>query len=343
MKRSFGLPPARLVRAADQLSKSQPATGIQPLPSGTGGRGTPESLGLAIPSGPINFYVIGDSGGINDPNPQQAVASAMSKALRADLPGFIYHVGDIVYFNGDANQYGPQFYEPYGHLNVPILGIPGNHDGDTTDDASRAPLDTFMANFCTASPEIPPGDPQFEYGRHTQTQPYCYWTLALPQVTIIGLYSNVPSGGYLDSTQVAWLTAELKAAGPQPLIVALHHPPYSVDAHHGGSAAMSAALDSAFQASRYPDLVLSGHVHDFQVFSRAPATRYIVIGNSGYHNLHALAGDANPGLNLGNGVTFDYGDDQNWGFLKLTADGTSLKGNYTGARLDGTLAASYSF
>jgi hypothetical protein len=51
-------------------------------------------------------------------------------------------------FNADAPEWHPQFYEAYAHLAVPFLGIPGNHDGDTTDDPARKPLDTWMANFC---------------------------------------------------------------------------------------------------------------------------------------------------------------------------------------------------
>jgi acid phosphatase type 7 len=51
---------------------------------------------------------------------------------RADgsAPTFFYHLGDVVYYNGQITDYYSQFYEPYNHYNVPILGIPGNHDGD---------------------------------------------------------------------------------------------------------------------------------------------------------------------------------------------------------------------
>jgi Calcineurin-like phosphoesterase len=87
----------------------------------------------------------------------------------------------------------------------------------------------------------------------------------------------VPSGGHLEQSQIAWLTAELAAADPKlPLIVTLHHPPYSVDAHHGGSQKMGAALDSAFRGSgRLPQLVISGHVHDYQRFTRSNLTQEI--------------------------------------------------------------------
>jgi hypothetical protein len=192
-----------------------------------------------------------------------------------------------------------------------------------------------MANMCTPKPEVPPADPQFEYGRHTQTEPWCDWTLELKAVTIIGLYSNVPSGGHLEQAQLDWLSAELKAApSDRPVIVALHHPPYSVDTHHGGSQQMGSALDSAFNGSGiWPELVLAGHVHDFQCFTRtakSKSVRYIVVGNSGYHNLHLLASDASPGMDMGGGVTFEYGDASEYGFLALTINSGAISGEYVG-------------
>jgi hypothetical protein len=296
-------------------------------------------VGITADTDPMTFFVIGDSGGVQSPVGQNAVSYAMQKAASAAPPAFVYHVGDIVYFHGDPSGYAPQFYEPYAHVQAPIVGIPGNHDGDVAEDdqgnpTGRQPLDTFMANFCDRTPSVPVADPQFEYGRHTQTQPYCDWTLPLQAVTIIGVYSNVPSGGHLEQSQIDWLTEELKAAdAAKPLIVALHHPPFSVDTHHGGSAGMLAALDGAFSAAnRAPDLVMSGHVHDYQRFSRVyngKTIPYIVAGGSGYANLHMLAGDAAPGLDLGNGVTFEYGNDKQYGFLTLTVSQGTISGTYT--------------
>lgn len=337
MSRHIGLEP---VHARDQLQKAYPpAAGIQPLPAGTPDRATAADVGIR-PSAPISFLVIGDHGGVKDPNPQQLVVNAMAATSKspATAPAFVYTVGDVVYFNGDASEYAPQFYEPYAHIVAPFVGIPGNHDGDTTDDPSRPPLDTFMANFCASSPGRPPADPQDEYGRDTQTQPWCDWTLADPGLpfTIIGLYSNVPSGGHLDPSQTAWLVTELQAAATdRPLIVSLHHPPYSIDAHHGGSARMGAALDAAFEsAKRCPDLVLSGHVHDYQRFTRSfwgKQITYVVIGNSGYHNLHQLAPGATPGQTIPGAdpsVVYEAGDDQNFGFLSCNATAGELSFEY---------------
>ena len=97
---------------------------------------------------------------------------------------------------------------------------------------------------------------------------------------------------------------------------------------------MGDALDSAFKASkRLPQLVISGHVHDYQRFTRSDLAQlipYVVIGNSGYHNLHLLAPGSNPGEQIAPGVTFEYGDDAEYGFLKLTVDGGKIRGEYVG-------------
>lgn len=334
MPRSFGLSSA--VTAREQLTKSFPPGRVQPLPPGSPGSRSAADLGI-VEKDPLTFFVIGDVGGVQAPGPQNAVSYAMQKATGA---AFVYLVGDIVYFHGEASNYQAQFYEPYGHLNIPILAIPGNHDGDVaTDDSGqptgRAPLDTFMANFCTATPEPPPSDPELEFGRHTQTLPWSDWTLELQAVTIIGAYSNVPSGGHFETSQIDWMAAQLGAApSDRPLILAFHHPPLSIDAMHGGSQKMVDAVTKACAtAGRYPDLLITGHVHDYQRFSWTLAGHTIttiVQGNSGYHNLHRLAKGASPGEDLGNGAVFEYGDDSEYGFLTLTVSGGAISGTYTG-------------
>jgi hypothetical protein len=341
MARRFGL--SSQVTARQQLQHSlHPPVSAQPLPPGQGGRAAASAVGITDAT-PITFLVVGDHGGVKDPNPQNAVSNALqARATNDPKPAFVYSVGDIVYFNGDASEYGPQFYEAYGHLQLPFVGIPGNHDGDTTDDPTRAPLDTFMANFCARSPALPVGNE--EYNRDVQTQPYCDWTLQLSALTLVGIYSNVPPSGHLEQSQIDWLTGELTAApAGRPLIVALHHPPYSIDAMHGGSLAMGEALDRAFATSgRNPDLVLSGHVHDYQRFTRSfkgTKVPYVVIGNSGYHNLHLLATGARPGEQLTPDVTFEFGDDRGWGFLELTVDGKTIGGKYTTVTKDGKVTA----
>jgi metallophosphoesterase superfamily enzyme len=342
MPRGFGLA-SRSVHKQSQ--RHEPPTDPEPLPEPYAPAAVePAHLGIEDSGDGISFFVLGDVGGIKHPGPQNAVSVAMQKLLEeGHAAAFVLIVGDVVYYNGqqmatvEGRQTGylDQFYEAYGHLAKPIIAFPGNHDGEREDPTQPTPasLQGFMENFCTEQPEIPVDDPHLEYGRHTQTLPYCEWTLNLQAATVVAVYTNVPSHGHLEPQQEERLVNELRNADPsKKLIVGLHHPPYSIDSHHGESKRMQEMLDKVFDESgRTPDLILSGHVHDYQRFARAVGgdqVPYIVSGNGGYPNLHKLAKDAEKGEEVLSGVTFEYGDDSRYGFLKLTIKGGVGEGEY---------------
>ena len=161
--------------------------------------------------------------------------------------------------------------------------------------------------------------------------PNPYWTLITPLATIVGMYTNVPEGGSIDSVQQQWLTNEFATAPEdRALILALHHPIYSFDVHHSGSSKMADALENAIRdTGRVPNLVLSGHVHDYQRIEQSivegAKTPFIVTGNGGYHNLHPVtveAGHRDPD----NGATLKYASNKTWGFLTLTIDKKTISG-----------------
>ncbi len=326
---------------------------FEPLPAFTGTSLTlpletilPGITKQAQSAGQLVFHAVGDTGGVHGTDAQQAVADAMEAQLQhpdAGLaPAFFYHLGDVVYFNGLSTHYVEQFYEPYQYYNAPIFAIPGNHDGDTQtrkgdEKDNESSLYGFMKNFCSPTPD------QFFKYRTTMTQPYCYWNLQAPFVNFIGLYSNVD--GLLDARGTAqqqnWLVSQLKAAPADKwLIIAVHHPCYSLDPYHGGYGEVLTALDQAFEAAgRQPDAVLSGHVHNYQQFSRTSGQAtvpYIINGNGGYANtersLHQLAkqikASALPLPTTETGVTLEYFDTKNSGFLRLTADAAKLAIEY---------------
>ena len=349
----FGRP--RLL-AAETRPESAPAAGqaFQPLPPPTGAY--PFHLDLAdvvgedavaaiVARGEIGFHMVGDTGGIVNPVPQENVAAALERdltpaaGLDGFIPTFLYLLGDCIYFNGDPAQYYPQFYEPYTHYNLPIFAVPGNHDGDPATSANTS-LDGFIANFCTPTPTSTKATG--DSGRTTMTQPNVYWTLDTPYVTIIGLYTNVPEYGVLDDTQKAWLEHELATApADRALIVTMHHPPYSADDFHSSSAYMQGVLDAAIvSAGRAPDLICAGHVHDYQRFTRtasplpsAGPMTYLVAGNGGYHNLHAIAADV-TGLPLPAafpahpGVSIDAHDDTHYGYTRMHINPTTITIDY---------------
>jgi hypothetical protein len=174
------------------------------------------------------------------------------------------------------------------------------------------------------------------------TQPNVYWTLLTPLVNIIGLYSNVPDGGEIESPQTEWLVGELQSLPADvPIIVTLHHPVYSADTYHSGSPAMKATLESAATAAgRHPDLVVAGHVHDYQRLTKIMADGsqipYLVTGAGGYHNLHSIIKVNGQRLVApvqftdagGDVVTLESYVDDRFGFLRFEVDETSFSGRY---------------
>jgi hypothetical protein len=301
------------------------------------------------------FHAVGDTGGIKGTETQEGLAAQMVKQIEdsrtqkqpAEEPLFFYHLGDVVYFNGMSVDYPVQFYEPYQNYDAPIVAIPGNHDGDTRTRRGDVPDDEttlfgFMQNFVSPVPQH-----IFKY-RTTMTQPYVYWTLDTPLVTIVGLYSNVD--GELDARgtfeQQSWLTQQIKSAPTdRALIVAVHHAPYSLDSAHGGYADIGVALDRACETNkRYPDLVLSGHVHNYQRFERTVRGKkipYVIAGAGGYADseraMHKVAKDPTTGQKISTAhpfqtslrdVTLQKYNDTEPGFLRIKVTKTTIQSEY---------------
>ena len=333
--------------------KAQGNQKFQPLPPPTGPSPYHLSLSDILPadqiaaineSGGISFHAVGDTGGVAYPQPQQAVADAMEADYAgSEKPSFLYIIGDVIYYYGEASNYYPQFYEPYAHYPAPIFAIPGNHDGDVATTASGVTsLAAFMTNFCSKSPSTSPdaGD----VSRQTMIQPNSYWTLECPFVTMVGLYSNVPEGGQFEQDQIDWLVGEIQSVpSDTALIVSAHHPSFSLDNVHSGSVYMMTTLDAAFEkAGRIPDIVFSGHVHNYQRFTRvmgqdARSVPYIVAGGGGYWNLYKVQLQASgspinvpyqvPGENL----TLESYCDTSHGYLVMHATSDALTGVYYAA------------
>ena len=94
---------------------------------------------------------------------------------------------------------------------------------------------------------------------------------------------------------------------------------------------MADALENAIRdTGRVPNLVLSGHVHDYQrieqqIVPMGKPTPFIVCGNGGYHNLHKV--HSNVGAKApDSGAVLKYACDSAWGFMKLTIDKDSISG-----------------
>ena len=234
-------------------------------------------------AGRICFHATGDTGLPKD-NMQEPVAEAMAADLKPDdsagSVAFFLHLGDVIYFNNTDPGYLEQFYQPYKPYPGKIIAIAGNHDGEVKGGNQSATLVAFLKNFCPPQPTV--HSAAGTIFREMVAQPGVYWHLNCPFLDLIGLYTNVADGpGYLSEApggpaQIKWFRKRLaaiakarSAAGQRrALILCLHHPPYSSGGHSGNPQEVT-ALQSAFDAAKIiPDVVLSGHSHNYQRHTR---------------------------------------------------------------------------
>jgi len=282
------------------------------------------------------FHTTGDTGNFKNDLQLEVADLLRNDAAKSD-PKFLYHLGDVIYDYGEDREYPDQFYEIYKGYGLPIVGIPGNHDGSEFSGGPDS-LVGFMTNFCDSLPRVPPSLRAIgvDFGRDTMTQPNCYWTLTTPFFTLIGLYTNVPSGGVVREPQVTWFNNEMKNADKnKPLIVAMHHPIHSVATNesHKGSKRMGQLLTDACNFSkRVPELVLAGHVHNYQRFTTKINGKpcVFVVAGCGGHAKDPLDMEVSKDTPAPNdpSVTVNYATKKYVGFLRMTATPKKLIGEY---------------
>jgi hypothetical protein len=312
-------------------------------------------------AGSITIHAVGDTG---SPDTMTEIISA---AMAADYdiahpetsPAFLFHLGDVIYYDNSIPGYTQQFYTPYKHYPGKIIAIPGNHDGELfkydqvgqPSTGQTVTLQAFQDNFCQPQAGVPPGAATIY--REMISQPAVYWYLNAPFVDIVGLYSNVADGpGFISdnkdigTVQKEWFTATLTAIAAQrkkgprkALIVAVHHPPYS-GGGHSPSVAMSKDIDDCCQtAGIMPDAVLSGHSHNYQRFTRYFTFKgvkmqipYFVVGCSG-HGVQSVAHAT--GAMIDNDHTFDSSL-EGYGYITFTADKDTITLKFIQVEKDGT-------
>jgi hypothetical protein len=286
-------------------------------------------------AGQIVFHMVGDTGGVNGTGAQQNVADHMAQQINETelpyQPSFFYHLGDVIYYQGESESYHDQFYFPYQDYPAPIFAIPGNHDGNTV-----KPKDTlvpYLENFCSVEPGHPSEAGQSD--RPTMTQPNCYWRLEAPFLTVVGLYSNV--SGALDdpagsaTTQRDWLTEQLQTAPAYGcLLLTVHHPLFSLG-KHGGTDPVRKAIEHAIRHSkRMPDAIFNAHDHCYQRFTWKKDGWHlpVVIAGAGgfatYDDLTRVK-EKRP---LPHGVKLEAYNDKQPGFLRITVTDKKLIGEY---------------
>ena len=306
-------------------------------------------------SGQLVFHATGDCGSTTSPEHQNQVADKMTSDFNetdpAEIPQFNFLLGDVVYSFGEASYYYDQFYEPYRNYPAPILAVAGNHDGMISPLAHAKSLDAFRRNFCSETFSVTP-----EAGglsRTAQIQPGVFFTFDAPFVRILALYSNtledpgvIADPKTIGNSQLDYLKAALTRVKTEKytgaLLIADHHPPYTV-ARHGWSVDLLSQIDTLCdQIGVWPHAFLSGHAHNYQRFTRTRQSDgsqipYVVCGNGG-HNVQRLTGHGAVPLRAPqviqaaqrkvDQVVLENYDDQNYGYLRLIVSSQQLRIEY---------------
>jgi hypothetical protein len=216
-------------------------------------------------------------------------------------PDRLFLLGDLQYSSGTLADYRAHFDERWGRFRPIWIPSPGNHEYNT-----------------------PGASGYFDYFGASVAPSRGYYAHRVGGWLILSLNSNctdVPCGR--SSQQAAWLRRTL-AANPSRCIAALwHHPRYSSSMH--GSSTQTAALWRILQ-SRGTDIILTGHDHSYERFSRMDAAGNrsadgpvsFVVGTGGY-SLYSMKA-AQPGS--------ARRVDGNFGVLRLWLGSRSARFNF---------------
>ena len=201
---------------------------------------------------PFRFLAWGDSG--LGSTRQLDVAARMEELL--PVPDFAVLLGDLVYPDGEPEDYDPKFFGPYADLfpRTPFWPTLGNHDVNTQNGAPY-----FDAFFLPATSGAP--------GNPSNTEKYYSFDHGMAHfVCVDGELSSSSPG----SPMALWLEADLadaRARGKRWLIAYFHRPPYSKGTHDSDSEGQMIRLREdlvpLFEAQGV-DLVASGHSHNYE-------------------------------------------------------------------------------
>jgi hypothetical protein len=197
--------------------------------------------------GEFSFMLIGDTG--EGDRSQYSVVPAFLRA--GEGTEFSVIASDVVYPDGDINDYVGKFFVPFAHYPQPIYAIPGNHDW-------LDGLVGFMRHFCGVAPPQQKFRPRkrakwsriallfhlvfwrrprslkpetLQLGDELRSeaqakgpaQPNMYFCIDTPELRVIAI--DVGIMGRLDHEQGEWL--KRVSAGPKPKLLVSGKPVYS--------------------------------------------------------------------------------------------------------------------
>jgi hypothetical protein len=218
-------------------------------------------------------------------------------ALVKNIPGTVFTTGDNAYPDGTAEDFEECYDPSWGAFKDRTRPSPGNHDYNT------ANAQGYRDYFGPAA---------------TNPNGKTYYTYRLGDWRIYALDSQLPAGAA--SNQYVWLAGNLSTYKHQ-CMAAYWHYPIASSGPHGNTDKMRPIFK--LLDNNGADLVLNGHDHGYERFSRINSTgapdpngmREFVVGSGG--GSHYQMESVQPGSQVRNSNTY--------GVLKLTLNA----GSYT--------------
>lgn len=157
---------------------------------------------------------------------------------------------DAVVITGDLTDFGRM--AEYDHLGellsplaMPVYLIPGNHDD----------RNQLRSSFS-----------QHHYLSENSASGPVNYAIQIGGLRLLALDTTVPghSHGSLDKDQFSWLTLQLASSKSQPVVIAMHHPPFETGiGHMDDNGLRSGAEQLEALVAQHPNVerIICGHLH----------------------------------------------------------------------------------
>ncbi|HPF40910.1 MAG TPA: metallophosphoesterase family protein [Phycisphaerae bacterium] len=187
----------------------------------------------------FRILAFGDSGS------GEQVQYDLAKLMQAQAPAIAIHTGDLIYPDGEREDYPAKFFDPYASLiaTTPLYPCPGNHD-----------VRTRLAGPMFDEFELPQNGPA------SATPERHYW-FDYGMVRFVSMDTNISLRTMTDEI-VPWLDKALSDPSPRWKICYFHHPVYT-NANYGPTKKLWNTIVPVME-KRGVQLVLNGHDHLYE-------------------------------------------------------------------------------